>query len=81
MKQSLIQALQSRLTEGKLLFNQPLKEYTSFRIGGAASVLLLPKTAAGLKDCCRILNEKERSVLQWNCGHYTIFWPSPEKET
>ena len=57
MKQSLIQALQNRLEEGRLLENQPLKEYTSFRIGGAASVLLLPKTAAELQACLRVLSE------------------------
>lgn len=36
--------------KGKVLFNQPMSEYTSFRIGGPADVMAFPQDAGDLKD-------------------------------
>ncbi len=36
--------------KGKVLFNQPMSEYTSFRIGGPADVMAFPQDDGDLKD-------------------------------
>jgi UDP-N-acetylmuramate dehydrogenase len=36
--------------KGKVLFNQPMSEYTSFRIGGPADVMAFPQDEGDLKD-------------------------------
>lgn len=36
--------------KGKVLFNVPMSEYTSFRIGGAADVMAFPQDEGDLKD-------------------------------
>ena len=36
--------------KGKVLFNVPMSEHTSFRIGGPADVMAFPKDEGDLKD-------------------------------
>ena len=36
--------------KGKVLFNQPMSEYTSFRIGGPADVMAFPQDEGDLRD-------------------------------
>ena len=40
-----------------LALDEPLRNYTSFRIGGPVSLMLFPDNASGLMDVCKILDE------------------------
>ena len=45
-----------------LLMNEPLKPYTSFKVGGPADLLALPKTAENLKDLIGAASEHDIPV-------------------
>ena len=62
MKQA-IQELQAILTEEGLLCNEPMKEHTTFRVGGAADLFLMPRDAAELKACLAVLKQREIPFL------------------
>ena len=62
MKQA-IQELQLVLGEQGLLLNEPMKEHTTFRVGGAADLFLMPKDAAELNGCIAILKQQEIPFL------------------
>lgn len=52
-----IEELRHRLGEEGLRLQEPMKEHTTFRVGGAADIFLLPKDTAELKDALHILKK------------------------
>lgn len=52
-----IEELRHRLGEEGLHLQEPMKEHTTFRVGGAADIFLLPKDTAELKDALHILKK------------------------
>ena len=62
MKQAILE-LQAILTGEGLLLNEPMKEHTTFRVGGAADLFLMPKNAEELKACLSVLKQKEIPFL------------------
>jgi len=47
------------IAQGRLLLNEPLARYNSWRVGGCAERLYIPAGLADLQDFLRSLNEKE----------------------
>lgn len=45
-----------RLTEGRVIFNAPLKEHTTLKVGGCADALAAPSTVEALEEMVRYLN-------------------------
>lgn len=52
-----IEELRSRLGEEGLRLQEPMKEHTTFRVGGAADIFLLPKDTEELRDALHILKK------------------------
>jgi UDP-N-acetylmuramate dehydrogenase len=52
-----------RLPHIKCLLNEPLKDHTSFRIGGPARVMFFPESAGDLAGLCCLLREYDISPL------------------
>ena len=48
--EKLVQELQGRLGEEGLKLQEPMKEHTTFRVGGPADLFIMPKDAEELKD-------------------------------
>ncbi len=59
----LIQELQERLGEEGLKLQEPMKEHTTFRVGGPADLFIQPKDAAELKDAIEILRKYDVPVM------------------
>lgn len=57
MKQTVAQKLTDILEEENVLLNEPMKNHTSFRIGGNADVLVLPKTVKQLRQVLELAKE------------------------
>lgn len=57
MKQTVAQKLTDILDEENVLLNEPMKNHTSFRIGGNADVLVLPKTVKQLRQVLELAKE------------------------
>ena len=57
MKAEIIQKL--RELNGELLLGEPLAPYTTFRVGGAAEGLFLPKDSEALREAVRLAREEE----------------------
>ena len=55
--ENLIQELQKRLGEEGLKLQEPMKEHTTFRVGGPADLFIMPKDAEELKDVIKILKK------------------------
>jgi UDP-N-acetylmuramate dehydrogenase len=51
------------LIEGRVIFNAPLRRYTSMRVGGPADTLLFPKNTEELRTIVRYAGEKHIPVL------------------
>ena len=51
--------LDEELTESRLLFDEPMRRHTSFRIGGPADVLVLPGSVADLRRAVRLARRLE----------------------
>lgn len=49
--------LAQRLRQTEICFDEPMSRHTSFRIGGPADALLLPRTLADLQECVRLARE------------------------
>jgi len=47
-----------RLIEGKVLFNVPMKQFTSMKVGGPVDVLLFPRNVGELKKVVRYARKK-----------------------
>ena len=62
MKQ-VIEQLQAILTEEGILCHEPMKEHTTFRVGGAADLFLMPKDAEELQASLSVLKQKEIPFL------------------
>lgn len=56
-------ALQEKIDSSKMLWNEPIKEYTTFKIGGPADLLLLPENIEELSYICQKTNEYGISPL------------------
>lgn len=52
------QKLTQLLAKDKILYNEPMKNHTTFRIGGAAKILLLPDTDAEIISVMRLCKEE-----------------------
>lgn len=61
--EQLIQKLQSVLGEEGLLLKELMKEHTTFRVGGAADLFLMPKNAQELKESISVLKQYEVPFL------------------
>ncbi|MBR6543328.1 MAG: UDP-N-acetylmuramate dehydrogenase [Anaerotignum sp.] len=61
--EKLIQELQTRLGEEGLKLQEPMKEHTTFRVGGPADLFLMPADAEELKDAIEILKKYEVPVM------------------
>ena len=67
MADALLRELRRALPELELLLDEPLKNYTTFGIGGPARLLLLPASAEELAELCGLLRRLgERPVLLGN---------------
>ncbi|MEE9614315.1 MAG: UDP-N-acetylmuramate dehydrogenase [Thermodesulfobacteriota bacterium] len=54
--------------KGKVLFNVPMREYTSIGIGGPADVMAFPKNEADLKDLLSFADSKKFPVHVFGSG-------------
>jgi UDP-N-acetylmuramate dehydrogenase len=54
--------------KGKVLFNQPMSEYTSFRIGGPADVMAFPQDEGDLRDLMVFAEAKKFSFHLLGAG-------------
>ncbi len=54
--------------KGKVLFNVPMSEHTSFRIGGAADVMAFPQDEGDLKDIITFAEAKNFPVYIFGSG-------------
>ncbi|WP_039856484.1 UDP-N-acetylmuramate dehydrogenase [Peptoniphilus sp. oral taxon 386] len=58
---------------GKVLLNEPLKKYTSFRIGGNAKAVLLPVDENALIDSIKLCKEKNMNyIVLGNCTNILV---------
>ncbi|SHH20980.1 UDP-N-acetylmuramate dehydrogenase [Anaerosphaera aminiphila DSM 21120] len=58
---------------GEVLYDEPLKKYTSFKTGGPANVLLIPKTESDLIESIKICREKSlKYVVLGNCTNVLV---------
>ncbi len=55
MAEALARALREAMPSLEIRQEEPMREHTSFRIGGPAEVLLLPGSAEELAEACRLL--------------------------
>lgn len=56
MIQTLHSKLETILNADAILYDQPMKKYTSFKVGGPVDVLLLPKSEEQIKEVLQLLN-------------------------
>ena len=61
--EKLVQELQGRLGEEGLKLQEPMKEHTTFRVGGPADLFIMPKDAEELKDAIEILRKYDTPVM------------------
>lgn len=54
--------------ENQLLFNEPMKNHTSFKIGGNAEVLILPETVEEIKKLVKYFNENNLNYFVMGNG-------------
>lgn len=58
---------------GEVLYDEPLKKYTSFKTGGPAKVLLIPKTESDLIESIKICREESlKYVVLGNCTNVLV---------
>lgn len=61
--ENLIQELKERLGEEGLKLQEPMKEHTTFRVGGPADFFIQPKDTEELKDAIQILENHQVPVM------------------
>ena len=61
--EKLILELQTRLGEEGLKLQEPMKEHTTFRVGGPADLFIMPKDAEELKDALEIIRKFDTPVM------------------
>jgi len=54
---NIIKEIDLKLPHIPYKLDEPMKDHTSFRIGGAVSVMLFPESAASMAEVCSLLNE------------------------
>lgn len=64
---------QLKENEIRLLLNEPLKNHTTFRVGGPAGVMLLPDTAEKLQMCISFCNENNMRYILMGNGSNILF--------
>ena len=52
-----------KLIKGRVLFNVPMKRFTSMKVGGPVDVLLFPRNVGELKKVVRYARKKSISVM------------------
>ncbi len=55
--------LKEVISEDKILFNEPMKNHTTFRIGGPADVFIVPETIEDIEKVCKIAREQEIPIF------------------
>lgn len=63
--QDLINIFKQNFKEEQLLFNEPMKKHTSFKIGGNADIIILPKTINEIKTIIKY-------CLDFNVNYYIV---------
>ena len=58
-----VMELQEKLGEEGLKLQEPMKEHTTFRVGGPADVFLMPKNAEELKESIEILKKHDVPMM------------------
>ena len=58
-----VMELQEKLGEEGLKLQEPMKEHTTFRVGGPADLFLMPKNAEGLKESIEILKKHDVPMM------------------
>ena len=58
-----VMELQGKLGEEGLKLQEPMKEHTTFRVGGPADVFLMPKSAEELKESIEILKKHDVPMM------------------
>ncbi len=61
--ENLIRELQERLRKEGLKLQEPMKEHTTFRVGGPADLFLMPKDAEELQDAMKILRKYDMPMM------------------
>lgn len=54
-KNKVLEMLKDKVTTGELLIDEPMKKHTTFKIGGPADILIVPKKISEIKavvECC-----------------------------
>lgn len=57
MNESLHRALTEKLADSRVLFDEPMRHHTSFRIGGPADVLVMPGSVADLRRAVQLARQ------------------------
>ena len=65
MNQDFYNALKDVLTEDKVLADEPMKNHTTFRVGGAADYYTVPESKEEVRDIIRLCR-------QWDVPFYII---------
>lgn len=58
-----IDKITKELSASKILFNEPMKNHTSFKIGGPAEIFIIIKTEEELKKAIKMSNKEKMPVL------------------
>ncbi len=67
-----LKTLLENIEELEIRYNEPLKEYTSFRIGGPADLFLLPHTCRALKEAATSIRRQNLPFLILGKGSNVI---------
>lgn len=60
--------LRGNIPDLEIKTDEPMKEHTSFRIGGPCDLMLLPKTAKALRTVLTLLHERQIEPLVFGAG-------------
>lgn len=55
--------LKQVISEDKILMNEPMKNHTTFRIGGPADIFIVPENIEDIKNVCEIAREQEIPIF------------------
>ena len=65
MPENVLSEIYKILPEEKVLLNEPMKNHTSFKIGGPAEVFIKVATENEMKNIITIA-EKDKAVIVWS---------------
>ena len=63
MKQELIQKISQYIPKDRIMQNEPMKNHTTFRVGGPAALYLELKTEQEFGDILRLLHTEEEDYF------------------